>query len=222
MKRILKRNQVIVTTLAVMIAAAGYLNYSGRILEKQAAPASADDSTVLLADDGSTQVNTYADNAYQDIASLDNDGSEESSTAEKSEIGEAVLASTSGQTSVLAAAKLNREQVRAKSREELLEVMNSTSVEQEQKNSAASAVEKMAETAEQEAAAELLLEAKGFAGCVVSIADGKADVVINAASLDDASRAQIEDIVKRKTGIPGENIVIMPSGESCYRKILQE
>ena len=214
MKRILKRNQVIVTTLAVMIAAAGYLNYSGRILEKQAAPASADDSTVLLADDGSTQVNTYADNAYQDIASFDNDGSEESSTAEKSEIGEAVLASTSGQTSVLAAAKLNREQVRAKSREELLEVMNSTSVEQEQKNSAASAVEKMAETAEQEAAAELLLEAKGFAGCVVSIADGKADVVINAASLDDASRAQIEDIVKRKTGIPGENIVIMPSGES--------
>ena len=214
MKRILKRNQVIVTTLAVMIAAAGYLNYSGRILEKQAAPASADDSTVLLADDGSTQVNTYADNAYQDIASLDSDGSEESSTAEKSEIGEAVLASTSGSTSVLAAAKLNREQVRAKSREEFLEVMNSTSVEQEQKNSAASAVEKMAETAEQEAAAELLLEAKGFAGCVVSIADGKADVVINAASLDDASRAQIEDIVKRKTGIPGENIVIMPSGES--------
>lgn len=214
MKRILKRNQVIVTTLAVMIAAAGYLNYSGRILEKQAAPASADDSTVLLADDGSTQVNTYADNAYQDIASLDSDGSEESSTVEKSEIGEAVLASTSGQTSVLAAAKLNREQVRAKSREELLEVMNSTSVEQEQKNSAASAVEKMAETAEQEAAAELLLEAKGFAGCVVSIADGKADVVINAASLDDASRAQIEDIVKRKTGIPGENIVIMPSDES--------
>lgn len=214
MKRILKRNQVIVTTLAVMIAAAGYLNYSGRILEKQAAPASADDSTVLLADDGSTQVNTYADSAYQDIASLDGDGSEEASTAEKSEIGEAVLASTSGTTSVLAAAKLNREQVRAKSREELLEVMNSTSVEQEQKNSAASAVEKMAETAEQEAAAELLLEAKGFAGCVVSIADGKADVVINAASLDDASRAQIEDIVKRKTGIPGENIVIMPSGES--------
>ena len=116
-----------------MIAAAGYLGKPGRILEKQAAPASADDSTVLLADDGSTQVNTYADNAYQDIASLDSDGSEESSTAEKSEIGEAVLASTSGSTSVLAAAKLNREQVRAKSREELLEVMNSTSVEQEQK-----------------------------------------------------------------------------------------
>ena len=30
MKRIFRRNQVIITTLAVMIAAAGYLNYSAK------------------------------------------------------------------------------------------------------------------------------------------------------------------------------------------------
>lgn len=206
MKRILKRNQVIVTTLAVMIAAAGYLNYSGRILEKQAEPVSADDSTVLLTDDAATQASTY-----EDIVSLDGDADKEAA-AEHAQIGEAVLASTgAGSSNVLAAAKLNREQVRAKSREELLEVMNSTSVEQEQKNSAATAVTKLAQIAEQESAAEVLLEAKGFNGCVVSIADGKADVVIDAASLDDAARAQIEDIVKRKTGIPGEDIVIIPA-----------
>lgn len=210
MKRILKRNQVIVTTLAVMIAAAGYLNYSGRILEKQAAPASADDSTVLLADDGSTQVNTYADNAYQDIASLDSDGSEESSTAEKSEIGEAVLASTSGQTSVLAAAKLNREQVRAKSRENLQAIIDNAQITENEKAEAISAITTMEEVAQKEAAAELLLEAKGYENCVVSIADGEADVVVNEASLDEAQRAQIEDIVKRKTDISGEHIVITP------------
>lgn len=210
MKRILKRNQVIVTTLAVMIAAAGYLNYSGRILEKQAAPASADDSTVLLADDGSTQVNTYADNAYQDIASLDSDGSEESSTVEKSEIGEAVLASTSGQTSVLAAAKLNREQVRAKSRENLQAIIDNAQITENEKAEAISAMTTMEEVAQKEAAAELLLEAKGYENCVVSIADGEADVVVNEASLDEAQRAQIEDIVKRKTDISGEHIVITP------------
>ena len=32
MKRILKKNQLIIAALAVMIAAAGYLNYSGRLL----------------------------------------------------------------------------------------------------------------------------------------------------------------------------------------------
>ena len=30
MKRIFRRNQIIITTLAIMIAAAGYLNYSGK------------------------------------------------------------------------------------------------------------------------------------------------------------------------------------------------
>ena len=31
MKRLFRRNQIIITTLAVMIAAAGYLNYAGKM-----------------------------------------------------------------------------------------------------------------------------------------------------------------------------------------------
>lgn len=31
MKRVLKKNQVMIAALAVMIAAAGYLNYTGRL-----------------------------------------------------------------------------------------------------------------------------------------------------------------------------------------------
>ena len=62
--------------------------------------------------------------------------------------------------------------------------------------------------AEKENAAETLLMAKGFADPVVSITDGKVDVVINASSITDPQRAQIEDIVKRKTETGAENIVI--------------
>ena len=43
---------------------------------------------------------------------------------------------------------------------------------------------------------------------VVSIRDGKVDVVVNAAALSDQERAQIEDIVKRKTEIGADGIVI--------------
>ena len=68
----------------------------------------------------------------------------------------------------------------------------------------------MTDIAEREAAAELLLEAKGFTDSVVSITEGTADVVINMTEISDAQRAQIEDIVKRKTEISGENIVITP------------
>ena len=66
----------------------------------------------------------------------------------------------------------------------------------------------MTAIAEKEAAAEILLEAKGFTDVVVSINGSAVDVVVNAAMLSDAERAQIEDIVKRKTEIAPENIII--------------
>ena len=66
----------------------------------------------------------------------------------------------------------------------------------------------MTDIAEKEAAAEVLLQAKGFSEAVVSINGDAVDVVVNAAELTDVQRAQIEDIVKRKTEISGENIVI--------------
>ena len=43
---------------------------------------------------------------------------------------------------------------------------------------------------------------------MVSINDGAVDVVVNALTLTDVQRAQIEDIVKRKTEISAENIII--------------
>ena len=72
----------------------------------------------------------------------------------------------------------------------------------------------LTDIAERESAAEILLQAKGFADAVVSITDGQVDVVVNMAEVDDAGRAQIEDIVKRKTGISGENIVITPMAQA--------
>lgn len=218
MKHILKKNQIIITTLAIMIAIAGYLNYSGRILEKEANPVNADENTVLLMDDGNGAENTYSD-TYSDILSLDGDGTEEAALNLESQegtgasVGEAVLANAGIGNTILAAAKLNREQVRAKSKETLLEVINNTNITEEQKADAVQTMTRMAQIAEQEAAAELLLEAKGFDGCVVSITDGQADVVINEAEPDDAMRAQIEDIVKRKTDISGENIIITPRSD---------
>lgn len=62
--------------------------------------------------------------------------------------------------------------------------------------------------AEKENSAETLLQARGFADPVVSLTDGKVDVVINAPSITDQQRAQIEDIVKRKTEVSAENIII--------------
>lgn len=208
MKKVLRKNQMIITTLAIMIAVAGYLNYSGKILKEEADTVSQEENIVLL--DGEAAVKTAEADTYEDIVSLDGEEMQEAASSDTAVVGEAVLASTGAGDSFLASAKLNREQVRAKSKETLLEVINNTNVSEDQKQDAAAVMTTMAQIAEQEAAAELLLGAKGFENCVVSITDGSVDVVVNETQLDDAQRAQIEDIVKRKTEISGEHIVITP------------
>ena len=63
---------------------------------------------------------------------------------------------------------------------------------------------------EKENAAELMLQAKGFENAMVSISSGNADVIVSSEGLTNKQIAQIEDIVKRKTGITADKIVITP------------
>ena len=215
MKRIMKKNQIVITGLAVMIAIAGYLNFSGSGLDMETSPTSVQDDSVILeteADDA-TATNT---GALVDMESLD--GEEENlDTASSDDLqgvpGEAVLTSVGSNSSFAAEAKLTREQVRAKNKETLLEVINNENISDAEKEQAVSSMNAITDIAEREAAAELLLEAKGFEDSVVSITEGTVDVVINMTEISDAQRAQIEDIVKRKTEISGENIVITPISE---------
>ena len=62
--------------------------------------------------------------------------------------------------------------------------------------------------AEMESTIETLLLAKGFENTIVSILNDSVDVVVCRSSITDAERAQIEDIVKRKTMLTADHIVI--------------
>ena len=187
MKHAVKKNQMIITALAIMIAVAGYLNYSGTQLEEAVSRQTTQEDQVLM------------ENGYE----LTEEG-EVTDTP-----GEAVLTSVTG-SEISASAKLTREQLRAQNKETLMEVINNDTIAEEQKQSAIDSITSLTDIAEREAAAELLLDAKGFEDSVVSITDNSADVVINMAEISDSQRAQIEDIVKRKAEIPGENIIITP------------
>ena len=203
MKRILKKNQIIIAALAVMIAAAGYLNYSGKIFgeKNDAEQTNAELANQELLDISEEDLESSAG----DIESQDSDAGDSVDGTP----GEAVL--TSGEASgVVAEAKVTREQVRAKNKESLMEIIDNENLSDEQKQEAVNQMVAMTELAEKEAAAETLLASKGFDEVVVSLTADTADVVVNAAELSDANRAQIEDIVTRKTGVAAKNIVITP------------
>ena len=202
MRRIFKKNQIIIAALAVMIAAAGYLNYSGRLFNtsEDTEEASGEIANQELLDISEEDIAS----ASEDIESQDSEEGAVEGTP-----GEAVL--TSGEASaVVAEAKVTREQVRAKNKETLQQIIDSENLSDEQKQDAVNQMVSMTDFAEKEAAAETLLASKGFSETVVSMTAESADVVVNASEIDDASLAQIEDIVTRKTGVAPENVVITP------------
>ena len=110
----------------------------------------------------------------------------------------------------VAKVKLNREQVRSKNKESLQAIIDNETLDDAQKKAAVDEMITLTDIAEKESNAEMMLEAKGFTDVVVSISEDACDVVLNMGEVTDAKRAQVEDIVKRKTGVAAENIVITP------------
>ena len=210
MKKVIKKNQVIITSLAILIAVAGYLNFADVDLGFKDKEASTDSSSILE-DAGYDLTDATAlldENQSDKSASLTDDSLTDSQETDTP--GEAVL---TGSTGFAAQAKISREQVRSQNKADLQDIINNEGIDDEEKQEAIHTMVSMTDLSEKEAAAELLLEAKGFKDVVVNLTGETADIVVPDAELSDAQRAQIEDIVKRKTGIAAENIVITPLKE---------
>ena len=108
-------------------------------------------------------------------------------------------------------AKLNREQTRSKNKETLLEVINNNDIGDKEKKKAVKSMVKITENSEMENNIETLLKAKGFNDIIVTINDNQADVILSDTEVSDEKRAQIEDVIKRKTNIFVNNITITPA-----------
>lgn len=237
MKKFARKNQWIITALAVLIAVAGYLNFTGQEIDKNgwksvmslsgketAAPQENADAVRENADAAAQEEmtgqkkeskKTSADTTL-DISAQEDGGdytvadSGELKSASEENPGEAVMVSNSLGADYFSSAKLSREQSRAKNKETLMTIINNDKIASKDKKSAIDQVAQLTKDAQLESAAEFMLEAKGFTDSVVSIEKGSADVIVNAGELTQQQLAQITDIVTRKTKISADNIVITP------------
>jgi stage III sporulation protein AH len=269
-KNIFKKNQIIIFALAIMIAIAGYLNFSRdktkeSELEEAASSAVNDD---LFANIDGESYSDYADISDEDEllsseeASNDNllvvndpvttednlvakgedakgtdvadasDSKDVAKTEEDKDVpkttdgedaakegetstdiettapGEAILASTTISSSYFSTARLTREQTRARNRESLMDIISNAKASEELRDKASDALMELTAISEKESSTEILLEAKGFSGAVVSIVEDSVDVIVNSPALNEQDMAIIEDVVMRKTGAEASNIVI--------------
>lgn len=246
MKNMVKKNQIMITALAIMIAVAGYLNFAGSKITDEEIMTAGSDTVVAQDQTQDTDVAALFEisdedmeqASYSDIESMDSEvvlqeenyldesmeevlaenmtgdiaQNTENQLSEGETPGEAVFTSASS-LNTLSGARLLKEQTRAKNKETLLEIINNVNISEEQKQEAVDNMIAITDIAEKETSAEILLESKGFDDVVVSITDETVDVVVNAAELSEAQRAQIEDIIVRKTGVTPDAIVISTLNE---------
>lgn len=171
MKRMFRKNQIIITALAVLIAIAGYLKYAG--------------------DGGNTGLKV----ANNEVETGD-------------EPGDAIMVSTNTAMDTMINAKLQREQIRAQSKDELMAIVNNVELTEVEKQSAVEKIVELNDIAEKELAAETLIMSKGIENVVVNMIDENVEVILGMESLEPATKVQVEDIVKRKFDVESANITI--------------
>lgn len=245
-----KKNQIIITALAIMIAIAGYLNFTNKADVKEdeyvfnnqnkgTIQVAENEEGILVADDQGVNTNVILEPEVEGIVVSDAltetaTTSDETSADDQADIvtadqdlviddiskngettpdtvGEAVLVSSNSvSVGYFLEAKIKREQTRAESIEVFLTVVNSEAISEDQRVQAASLMFTLQERIEKEAAAESLLEAKGYQEVFVEIDDKSVDVVVDVASLTAVDMAQITELVSRKTGVDPLNVIITP------------
>ena len=210
MKRIFKKNQLIITALAALIAVAGYLNYTEKNINDKTKEASA------------KQQSTQSQNEYTDVSKNDNkDTSEDDKVSQvdgkdiesndqdvQGTPGEAIFVNASGTIDFIVEAKMSKEYARVTMEESLQKIITNPELSDAEKKSAVDRMVAITENSEREMAAENLIMAKGFSDVVVTMTDGNVDVIIAGANVDSVTRAQIEDIVKRKMEVAADKITI--------------
>ncbi|MBQ9491206.1 MAG: SpoIIIAH-like family protein [Firmicutes bacterium] len=207
---VIKRNHVIIVALVIMVGVAGYLNYMDNNLKNDEIILNDNGEISALVPDENLPVNANLDSQIE--MDFDKKNSKENKFESRNDFEEsdndAIAVNKSMENSYFVQAKLDREQARAKQKEILDEMINNKNLSESKKTECVDNKIEIQKRIEKESAAESLLESKGFDETYVRIDDETVDVVINKEMLSDAEIAQIEDIVKRKTGFKASQIRI--------------
>jgi len=231
---VVKRNQVIITALVLMIAVAGYLSYLDMRQDDESAGFALDDQGGIQAlipdneallqvdDDAQTSligvpwpnthdpaISTYSEMDLPDIADVELENMA-APAGEETEAGEAIFVDGRVESTFFVQARLNREQGRSNERSILNDLINNPNTPDEQRSEAADNMLNIQRRVEKESGAEALIKAKGFSEVYVRISDNAVDVIVNKPELTSQDLAMIMDVIKRKTGMNETQIHISP------------
>lgn len=179
--KILKKNQIIILVIALMLVSAGYLNYSANLNEVQKTASIGD--AKLVSSNGIVETNT------QETALVENNKEQ---TEETTKTNAKIINEYFSQT------RLNRESMYSQMVESYQKILENESIASDQKAIAQTEIKNINDTKNKIMICENLIKTKGIDDVIIFVNDKSISVVVKAENLEEDKIAQIQNIIARE------------------------
>ena len=198
-KKIMKKNQVVILALALMLMTAGYLNYTNNHENENLLLAGLGDAQLVSAN--AIDSNNIIENLQTESMPIVANNANQANTTQE----------TSTQTSnddYFTRSKLERETMYSQMLETYTGILENEKISSEQKDIAENEIKNINDTKNAIMVVENLLGTKGFENVIVFVNNPSINVVIKAEELTTEQVAQVQNIVQRELKTDIENIHI--------------
>lgn len=209
--KVLKRNQLIVLVVSLMLITAGYLNFTTN-QENVATSTIADRSDTAIGDAEFVSTIPHEENKVEENIDIENNNTVENENIIQQENSVETSANEQNKEETkdnyFVTSKLDRNTMYSETLETYQEMYNNTNATAEQKQEALKKINSINNTKNAIMIAENLILAKNFKDVVIFANEGSVSVVIKAEELKQEEVAQIQNIVSRELSVGAEIIHI--------------
>lgn len=207
MKMILKKNQVIISVIAIMLIAAGYMNYTANNKQTlQTAELKDSEKYGYLGDATLVSTNAVSENVEETGALVENTP-ENIETVTENTVSETSVPAVSD-NQYFAESKLEREKMYSQMLESYQKIINNSQISDKQKAISQNEIKKINDTKNAIMISENLLKNKGFEDLIIFVNGDSISIVIKAKELTQEQIAQVQNIIVRELKADIENIHI--------------
>ena len=218
--KIIKKNQVVIYVIALMLVVAGYLNFTTNgDLRSAVMTTSSEEELEKMANIGDAQLvssNVVSSNEVNsNITSSDTttNDTEESKAPSNEDLNNNETIATSNNTvqsnnDYFSTSKLERDTMYSQMLETYENILNSNNSLETQKQSATEEIKKINDTKNSIMICENLIKTKGFENVIVFVNGESVSIVVKDEELNTEKVAQIQNIISREMKAEVENIHI--------------
>jgi len=205
--KILKRNQLIILVISLMLVTAGYLNFTNTNYTENSI-AELGDATLVSSNEADVQEQNMVGNVVENKEEDFEQSSVENTTETSEQVEEEKLIETVEEDTYFTTSKLERENIYSQMLETYQEIYNNPNSSSEQKQEAIGEIANINKARNAIMIAENLCLAKGFEDIVIFANENSVSVIVKAENLEPEQIAQIQNIVSRELGVGAEIINI--------------